>query len=139
MNLYILDSDHLSLHQRGYESLRHHLSSIPPEQIAITVISVEELVRGRFAQVRKATKPEAKVSAYRWLSETIEFLCGFKVVDYDMQAEAYFQELRNQKLKIGTQDMKIGSIVLSQNATLITRNRRDFEQIPDLIIEDWSA
>jgi len=139
MSLYIMDSDHLSLQQRGHEPLKTHLASVQPEQIAITVISVEELVRGRFAQVRKANKPEERVNAYFWLAQTTEFLCGFNVVAYDMQAENYFQQLRSQKIRIGTQDMKIGAIALSQNAVVVTRNQRDFEQIPNLKIEDWSS
>ena len=48
MTLYVLDSDHLSLHQRGYEPLKPHLLTIPPDQIGITIISVEELIRGHF-------------------------------------------------------------------------------------------
>ncbi len=57
MTLYILNSDHLSLYQRGHEPLSQRLITIPSDQIAITVISVEELIRGRLAQIRKATKP----------------------------------------------------------------------------------
>ncbi len=139
MTIYILDSDHLSLHQRGYEPLRSRLLTVPPEQIAITVISAEELVRGRLAQVRKATKPQERVHAYHWLSKTFDFLYGFTILKYDSQAEAHFQALRAQKIRIGTQDLKIAAIVLSQDATLVTRNRRDFERIPALKIEDWSV
>ncbi len=138
MTLYILDSDHLSLHQRGYEPLGNHLLRVAPEQIAVTVISVEELIRGRLAQVRKITNPEKRVQAYHWLSKTFEFLCDFTILKYDAQAEAHFQTLRTQKIRIGSQDLRIGATVLSQNATLITRNRRDFERIPALKIEDWS-
>lgn len=138
MSLYIWDSDHLSLYQRGHEPLKGYLSHISPERIAITVISAEELVRGRFAQVRKATKPHERVRVYQWLSETMRFLCNFSMVEYDVQAEAHFQRLREQKIKIGTQDMRIGAIALSRKATLVTRNRRDFEQISNLPIEDWS-
>jgi len=57
MTLYVLDSDHLSLHQRGHESLRKRLLTTPPEQIAITIINAEELMRGRLAQVRKLQTP----------------------------------------------------------------------------------
>ncbi len=139
MTLYVLDSDHLSLYQRGHEPLRTYLSTVPPERIAITIISVEELIRGRLAQVRKATKPRERVQAYHWLWETLGFLCSFTVLEYDSQAESHFQTLRAQKVRIGTQDLKIGAIALSQDATVVTRNRRDFERIPNLEIEDWSV
>jgi tRNA(fMet)-specific endonuclease VapC len=116
-----------------------YLSTVPPEQIAITIISVEELIRGRLAQVRKATKPRERVRAYHWLWKTLGFLCGFTVLEYDSQAESHFQTLRTQKIRIGTQDLRIGAIVLSKDATVVTRNRRDFERIPNLKIEDWSV
>ncbi len=62
--MYVLDSDHLSLHQRGHQPLKTHLFQVPAEQIAITIISVEELTRGRLAQIRRATKPHDRVQAY---------------------------------------------------------------------------
>ncbi len=136
--LYILDSDHLSLYQRGYEPLKTHLLTVPPEQIAITIISVEELIRGRLAQIRKAIKSDDRVRAYYWLSNTFDFLSGFNVIDYHTQAEAQFQNLLAQKIRIGTQDLKIAAIALSKNAILVTRNRKDFERVPSLKMEDWS-
>ena len=138
MTLYILDSDHLSLYQRGHQPLGQKLLTIPPEQIAITVISVEEMVRGRLAQIRKATKPQERVSAYYWFTKTLEFLHDFTVLDYDLQAEVYFQSFLTQKIRIGTQDLKIAAIALSKGATLITRNQQDFERVTGLNIEDWS-
>jgi tRNA(fMet)-specific endonuclease VapC len=35
-------------------------------------------------------------------------------------------------------DLKIGAIALTYPAILLTRNQRDFQQIPDLQIEDWT-
>ncbi len=139
MTLYILDSDHLSLHQRGHEPLRKRLLTIAPDQIAITIVSAEELLRGRLAQIRRADKPESRMETYQWLSKTVDFLCGFTVLKFDEQAENHFQNFRASKIKIGTQDLKIAAIALSQDATLVTRNRSDFEHIPSLRIEDWSV
>jgi tRNA(fMet)-specific endonuclease VapC len=139
MTLYVLDSDHLSLHQRGHEPLRKRLLTISPEQIAITIISAEELLRGRLAQIRRADKPERRLEAYQWLSKTTDFLCGFTVLKFDEQAESQFQTFRASKIKIGTQDLKIAAIALGRDATLVTRNRSDFAQIPSLRIEDWSV
>src|SRR5262245_50802762 len=103
MSLYILDSDHLSLYQRGHQSLWVHISTVPPEQITITIISVEELLRGRLAQVHRATNSQARLNAYHWLWETIDFLRNFTILKYNSEAEAYFETLRTQKIRIGTQ------------------------------------
>lgn len=138
MTLYILDSDHLSLYQRGHEPLGQQLLAISPDQIVITVISVEELMRGRLSQIRKAANSPERVRAYYWFTRTLEFLRDFTVLGYDAQAEAQYQTLLAQKNRIGTQDLKIAAIALSQGATLITRNRQDFERIPSLNLEDWS-
>jgi tRNA(fMet)-specific endonuclease VapC len=34
-------------------------------------------------------------------------------------------------------DLKIASIVLAHDATLLSRNLRDFQQVPNLRVEDW--
>ena len=135
---YILDSDHLSLHQRGHEQIKNRLLTVSTEQIGITVISIEELIRGRLAQIRRATKPDERIMSYFWLWKTFNFLKDFNIIKYDSKAELHFQKLLAQKLRIGTQDLKIAAITLSQNATLVTRNRRDFERVPSLKMEDWS-
>ena len=112
-----------------HQSLDQHLRTLSSDQIAITVISVEELVWGRLAQIRKATRPQERINAYHWFARALEFLHDFTVLGYDAQAETHFQFLFAQKIRIGTQDLKIAAISLSQGTTLITRNRRDFEQV----------
>jgi len=139
MTRYILDTDHVSLHQRGHESLKARLFVIPPEQISITIITVEELIRGRLAQVRRAITPDDRIKAYHWLAVTFDYIFDFNILKYSSQAESYFQSLLEKKIRIGTQDLKIAAIALSQNAVLVTRNLRHFEQISSLKLEDWSA
>ncbi len=34
-------------------------------------------------------------------------------------------------------DLRIAAIAIEHAATLVTRNRRDFERIDELAIEDW--
>ena len=138
MNLHILDTDHLSLYQRGYPTLKPRFESVPPHEIAITIVTVEEQMRGRLAQVRKAVSGVARIQAYRWLRETIEFFQELTVLDFDVAANSIDESLQQQKLRLGTQDRRIASIVLARGGILITRNQSDFGQVPGLKLQDWT-
>lgn len=48
-----------------------------------------------------------------------------------------YDHLRSFRLGIGTMDLRIASIVLANNATLLTANLRDFRKVPDLAVENW--
>lgn len=69
----------------------------------------------------------------------IEYFASFTILDYTAQMDALVIDLRKQGLRIGTQDLRIAAIALVQGATVVTRNTRDFAQVPGLVIEDWSA
>jgi predicted nucleic acid-binding protein len=49
--------------------------------------------------------------------------------------EQQFQALRTMRLRMGRRDLRIAATALVQNVVLITRNRRDFEQVPGLMKE----
>jgi tRNA(fMet)-specific endonuclease VapC len=59
-------------------------------------------------------------------------------LDFDEAAATQLQEIRRLKLGVGTMDLKIASIALSNKATLLTKNIKDFRQIPNLNVEDWT-
>ena len=143
MTLCVLDTDHLSLYQRcpstGSEPLLVKLLAHPPEDLAITIITVEEQLRDRFAQIRKATALGHLNECYRWLGETLDQLSRLPILHFDHSAATVYDKLIAQKIRIGTQDLRIAAIVLSNNAVLLTRNRDDFSRVPGLQLDDWTV
>ena len=138
MSFYILDTDHLSLQQRGHQQLLSRFNQTPADKIAIAVITVEEQFRGRLAQIRGAKSDADLMQAYQQLRETAHRISRFRILDFDDQAKLEFDSLRQQKLKIGTQDLRIAAVALANSATLVTRNQQHFGQVAGLKLEDWT-
>jgi tRNA(fMet)-specific endonuclease VapC len=136
---FLLDTDHVSLDQRGHPIVRARVQAAGSEQVAVSIITVEEQMRGWLAAIRASTTPEARATAYQRLRMAVEYFASFTVVDYTAQTDTLVRDLRKQGLRIGTQDLRIAAIALVHGATLVTRNRVDFAQVPGLAIEDWSA
>jgi tRNA(fMet)-specific endonuclease VapC len=133
---YLFDSDHLTLFQHGYAPVGRRLLQAPGA-VGISVVTIEESLRGRLAQLARARDGPTGISHYALLRETLLDFAKFPVVPYDQAAETSFQQLCT--VRIGTQDRKIAAIVLANRLTLVTRNRRDFARIPGLTLEDWSV
>jgi tRNA(fMet)-specific endonuclease VapC len=137
--MFILDTDHISLFQRRDVAVSARVLATPVVELATTVITVEEQLRGRLSRVRRARSDAEVVRAYRSLLATLVFFQSITVMPFDELAQMIFSSLRAQRARVGTQDLRIAAIALSQEATLVTRNRQDFAGIPSLQVEDWSS
>jgi tRNA(fMet)-specific endonuclease VapC len=141
MTCYVLDTDHLSLYERRHPQVSDRIIGVRQSSIdllTLTVVSVEEQYAGRLAQIRKATTPETLVSAYRRLQQTYGLFAGLPVLEYNVESDQVFRELRGAGIRIGTQDLRIAAIALAHDGVLLTRNLRDFEKVPNLVIQDWA-
>ncbi|MDX2043678.1 MAG: type II toxin-antitoxin system VapC family toxin [Acidobacteriota bacterium] len=136
--LRVLDTDHLSLHHRGHQLVRQRLLALPIARRFTTVITVEEQLRGRFAQIARAGNASEWVLAYRQFQQTLQDLLPLQILPFDDTAAEQFVRLKATIKQVGTQDLKIAAIALSVNAMLVTRNTVDFSRIPGLNIEDWT-
>lgn len=136
--IYVLDTDHVSLDQRGDRYVRARVAEAGPAAVAISVITIEEQLRGWLAATRAATTAMARARAYARLRLTLEYFASTTILDFTEQADARVATLRQQGIRIGTQDLRIAACALEHDATVVTRNRADFGQIPGLLMVDWS-
>jgi tRNA(fMet)-specific endonuclease VapC len=108
-------------------------------EMVTTIISDEEQVRGWMAYIARLRSVTQQVDAYRRLHRQLDNYCRIPVLVFDAPAAVTFQRLRRTRLRIGTMDLKIAAIVLSREATLLSRNHADFGRVPGLQVEDWTA
>jgi tRNA(fMet)-specific endonuclease VapC len=139
MSLYILDTDTLSLSQHGHAAINARVLALSPGELAITVLSVEEQITGRFASLRKARQADELARAYQRLADTVRMLSGVPILSYTEQAIMRYGQLLTLKLGVGKMDLRIAAVALENNGVLVTRNLRDFRRIPGLVVEDWAV
>jgi tRNA(fMet)-specific endonuclease VapC len=107
------------------------------EQFATTIVNAEEQMRGWLASIHGLHDVHKQVTQYEQLSWLLDFFKGWKIIPFDVRAADEFKRLRKQRVRIGTQDLKIASIALVQNALLLSANLRHFRHVPGLHVESW--
>jgi tRNA(fMet)-specific endonuclease VapC len=137
--MFILDTDTFSLLLRGHPRVPERVAEAT-EEVALTVITRIEILQGRFAALLKAENREKLLQAQKRLDESEKDLNRFTILAIDAATAAEFDRLRqNKKLKkIGRCDLLIAALALATHATLVTRNRKDFDQVPGLKVENWA-
>ena len=139
---HLLDTDHLSILQRrggaDYAVLVANLSNHPDADIGVSVVSLHEQAMGCNALINNFRHPADVLLGYELLARTIEDFRRFAVAPFDAAAQVVFDQLKSAKIRVGTMDLRIAAIALSQNLVVVTRNAQDFSQIPNLTIEDWT-
>jgi tRNA(fMet)-specific endonuclease VapC len=138
--MILIDTDHLSVladrrhsaHPRLHERIKDAVDGV-----GIPVVGVEEQLRSWLAEIRRSRSALHEVLPYRRLLQLIRFLNNWIVVEWDEAAAQRLLELRRARIRIGTQDLKIAAIALVHDALLLSANRRDFERVPGLQLENW--
>jgi len=127
----ILDSDHLVALLRGRLDLGGRVE--PREELAMTAISLGELIYGAFKSQQVAEN----------LARLDVLLSGFTLLPFETRAARFFGRLRAELEGAGTRlddlDLQVASICLAWQAPLLTHNRRHFDRVSGLEVEDWLA
>jgi len=140
MTRLILDTDHVSLILRGDERLKEQVNQHP--EAYTTVITIQEIFNGWITRINQAKASDDFVELYARFTNTIDYLKQTEILSFDQAADECFRSLLQQNPPLRKarlqRDMRIAAIALSQDATIVTRNQRDFGQVPGLKLVDWS-
>jgi tRNA(fMet)-specific endonuclease VapC len=140
---YLSDTDHISVlqQQAGPDSaaLSARIAQHPPADLALSVVSFHEQVLECHTYLSRARASADVVRGYGMLGRLLSGYAAVTVLPLDAPAAAVFDLLVAQRVRIGTMDLRIASIARSRGLILLTRNLRDFQQVPDLLTEDWTV
>ena len=143
--MFVLDNDTASLLFRGRNSgLNRRALAVPPPQLWLPAVVVEEQFRGRLGVLAKLNPARPKESplipiAYRDLVLTQEILRQFQILPYTQADEDLYQRWPAEVKRVGTRDCRIAASAINRGFTVVTANRRHFQQIPSVSFVDWSV
>lgn len=129
---WMLDTDTCIglIRQRSASAIKK-LGSRSIGQVGISSITLSELAYG----AARSQAPERSRAALD------EFLLPLVVAPYDDAAAFAYGEIRatlaNAGTPIGPLDTLIAAHALALDVTLVTHNRREFERVPALRVDDW--
>ena len=139
--MIVLDTDHVTVlryeEDSRYPILTERLKQSDDERLVVSVITVEEQMRGWLSENHGLRDIQDQIEPYNHLAEMIEFLTGWEIIRLDQFATAEYARMQKQKIRVAPQDLKIASIALSNNALLLSANLKDYEKVPGLRVENW--
>jgi tRNA(fMet)-specific endonuclease VapC len=130
---YLLDTN-LCIHiiRKRPSIVLQRISAAPIGSIGVSVLTVAELEYG----VQKNQYVEQNQQALE------QFLLPLLIIDFDLEAAQTYgivrAELERNGTPIGAIDTIIGAHALRLGVTLVTNNTKEFQRIPQLLLEDWS-
>jgi tRNA(fMet)-specific endonuclease VapC len=140
---FLLDTDHISILQResGAEfiALSARITRSSSADLAFSVISFHEQVLGCHAYINRARNSAEVVRGYGMLARVIRDFVAAPVLPFDTAAATVFDGFVAQRLRMGTMDLRIAAIAVSNGLVLLTRNVSDFGKVDGLRTENWTV
>ena len=141
MSLWLLDTDTVSFVLSNHPLVNQRLA-MAGEDAVTSIITVHEVFNGWVGRINSAKMVNQTIALYGKLSKALELFKDVEILDFDDKAAeqltVFIQnnpQLNKNKLQ---KDMRIAAIALANNAIVVTRNHRDFSQVPGLKIVDWT-
>ena len=129
---WLLDTDTcIALIRHRTPEVLRKLRSRAVGQVGISTITLSEFAYG----VARSGRPAENASALG------EFLLSLEIAPYDEAAAKAYGSLRAtleaRGSPIGPLDTQIAAHALALDAILVTHNRREFDRVPGLRVDDW--
>jgi len=128
---YVWDTDICIYWLKGYEQIKEKVKEVGEDSINITIITLAELKFGAYNSQK--VKENLKVIE--------KFLGKMKVLNLDENSIDKYGEIKTKLRRSGELiedfDILIASIVIVNNAILVTNNVDHFKRIEELRIENW--
>lgn len=130
--MYLLDTNIcIYVLKNSYPTLTEKVFSFSPSQIAMSSVTVFELEYGA-----------AKINCgERTRHRLMQFIAPFTILPFDSDDAVTAGRIRGFLEKqgniIGPYDYQIAAQGITKGLTVVTHNIREFERIPDIILEDW--
>lgn len=106
-------------------------------EVFLSIITVQEATNGWLALINSLNAGRNQVRGYASFQRTITAFHKFSILAFDAVAAEIFHKLKSEHPRTGTMDLKIAAICMAHEATLLTRNVADFENITGLRVENW--
>lgn len=128
---YLLDTNMVSdLVKRPQGTVAKHIAQVGEDQICTSLVVAAELRYG--AAKRGSTRLTAQLEA---------ILAVLPILPLETPADRVYGDLRAALERVGTpigpNDLLIAAQALTLNVTLVTDNRREFERVQGLTLENW--
>ncbi len=138
---YLLDTDHISILQKpsGREfSEVYRRFSQHKDDSHFSIINLHEQVIGVQAFLNKAKRPSELPRGYDLLEKVYQTYKEMPLLKFEGQCVEELEYLLSLNLRVGRMDLRLAATARAYDLVFVTRNRSDFERIPDLQIEDWT-
>jgi tRNA(fMet)-specific endonuclease VapC len=129
---YLLDTCVISDFIKGEIGTQERLKQTPPDDIAVSAITVMELRYGLALNPQHAQKIEPAIASFLASITVLPF--GTAEAEQAAQIRAI---LKTQGQPIGAYDILIAATALQHNLLVITANQREFDRVPGLQTENW--
>ncbi len=133
--MLVLDSNTISYYFRGDPLVVPRMQALKPAEVGVSAIVEYELRYGLMRLPPEAAAPR--------LAALAQLLQPLQVLPFDSECAAHAArvraELESKGTPIGPHDTLIAATAMRHQATLVTRNAREFSRVPGLQWVDWHA